>query len=57
MTEGLCRRLKEQLPGPVEVVGTGGFAADVARVCDVVDHLRPDLILEGLRLAWAGRRP
>ena len=54
MTEGLCRRLKEQLPGPVEVVGTGGFAADVARV---VDHLRPDLILEGLRLAWAGRRP
>ncbi len=57
MTEGLCRRLKEQLPGPVEVVGTGGFAADVARVCDAVDHLRPDLILEGLRLAWSGRRP
>lgn len=56
MTEGLCRRLKDQLPGPVEVVGTGGFAADVARVCGAVDHLRPDLILEGLRLAWSGRQ-
>ena len=57
MTEGLCRRLRDQLPGPVLVVGTGGFAADVARVCKALDHLRPDLILEGLRLAWTGRRP
>ncbi|MCH5276643.1 MAG: type III pantothenate kinase [Desulfovibrionaceae bacterium] len=57
MTEGLCRRLKAQLPCPTLVVGTGGFAADVARVCDALDHLRPDLILEGLRLAWTGRRP
>lgn len=57
MTEGLCRRLKEQLPGPTLVVGTGGFASDVARVCTALDHLRPDLILEGLRLAWTGRRP
>lgn len=55
MTEGLCRRLKEQLPGPTAVVGTGGFAPDVARVCDAFDYLRPDLILEGLRLAWRER--
>lgn len=57
MTEGLCRRLKEQLPHPTFVIGTGGFAADVARVCSALDYLRPDLILEGLRLAWTGRRP
>lgn len=52
MSEGLCLRLKEQLPGPVEVVATGGFAPDVARVWPGLDHLRPDLILEGLRLAY-----
>ena len=52
MTEGLCRRLKEQLPAPTEVVATGGFAVDLARVCTAFDHLRPDLILDGLRLAW-----
>ena len=57
MTAGLCLRLKEQLPGPVEVLATGGFAADVARVCPAIDHIRPDLILEGLRLAWAEHRP
>ncbi len=57
MAEGLCRRLKDALPGPVEVVATGGLAPDVARVCSVFDHLCPELILEGLRLAWAeGRR-
>ena len=28
MTEGLCERLKEQLPGPTLVVGTGGAAHD-----------------------------
>lgn len=54
MTEGLCRRLKEQLPGPVVVVGTGGFAPEIARVCDSFDYLRPDLILEGLRMAFFG---
>lgn len=52
MSEGLINRLKEELPGPVEVVATGGFASTVAKVWRGLDHLRPDLILEGLRLAW-----
>lgn len=50
MTEGLCARLAATLPGPVAVVATGGFAEAVARVSSCVDLLRPDLILEGLRL-------
>ncbi len=49
MVEGLCVRLKEQLPGTVAVVGTGGFAADVARVSSAFDHLLPALLLDGLR--------
>ena len=52
MTEGLCERLKEQLPGPVFVVGTGGAAHDLSRICRAFDTVRPDLILEGLRLLW-----
>jgi len=52
MASGLCTQLKAQLPGPTEVVATGGFAADLSRVCTCFDHVRPDLILEGLRLAW-----
>ena len=54
MTEGLCERLKEELPGPTLVVGTGGAAHDLARICRAFDVVRPDLILEGLRLLWAG---
>lgn len=54
MTEGLCQRLKEELPGPTLVVGTGGAAQDIAKICRAFDVIRPDLILEGLRLLWIG---
>lgn len=53
MTEGLCNRLKAQLPGPTFVVGTGGAAHDLSRICRAFDIVRPDLILEGLRLLWS----
>lgn len=54
MTEGLCERLKQQLPGPTFVVGTGGAAHDLSRICRAFDIVSPDLILEGLRLLWVG---
>lgn len=50
MTEGIAERLKAGMEGPVEVVATGGFATSIARVTDCFDHIRPDLMLEGLRL-------
>ena len=56
MTEGLCARLRMQLPGPCLVIGTGGFAQAIAAVSACLDHVRPDLILEGLRLAWKQSR-
>ena len=52
MTEGLCERLKAQLPGPVFVVGTGGIAQELSGICRAFDAIRPDLIPEGLRLVW-----
>jgi len=55
MTEGLCERLKAQLPGPVFVVGTGGVTQDLSRICHAFDAVCPDLILEGLHLLWQER--
>lgn len=55
MTEGLCARLRATLQGPTAFVATGGFATDVARVASCFDLVRPDLILEGLRLLWRSR--
>jgi type III pantothenate kinase len=51
MTEGMCARLARTLDGEVKVVATGGFAAKLAQVCDCLDDVRPDLLLEGLRKA------
>lgn len=52
MTEGLCARLAKTLPGPLEVIATGGFAASLARVTSCFTHIRPDLLLEGLRILY-----
>ncbi len=61
MTEGLCARLRNMLhdmgaSGSVPVVATGGFAPVIAQVCGCFDHLRPDLLLEGLRTLHASQR-
>ena len=52
MAEGLCERLRERLGGEALVVGTGGFAQGLAAVCPCLTEIRPDLLLEGLRLTW-----
>ncbi len=52
MTEGLCARLARQFETPPMVVATGGFAGRIARAAGCVDAVRPDLLLEGLRLAY-----
>jgi type III pantothenate kinase len=56
MTEGLCARLAKTLPGPVESIATGGFAQSLARVTPCFTQVRPDLLLEGLRLLYAEAR-
>lgn len=52
MTDGLCARMAGNLPGPVKVVATGGFAQSLARVATCFDLVRPDLLLEGLRILY-----
>lgn len=50
MSEGVISRLREILPAPLEVVATGGFSTTLAKVANCFNHVRPDLLLEGLRL-------
>lgn len=56
MAEGLVERLRPLLPAGSLVVATGGFAPKLAPVCRAFDHVRPDLLLEGLRLAFLDAR-
>lgn len=53
MTEGLTKRMAENLKAPCFVLGTGGFAENLARVARCFDAVRADLLLEGLRIIYA----
>lgn len=52
LTEGLCQRLKRQLPDPVRIIATGGFAALLSGATKIFDEVRPNLVLEALRLLY-----
>jgi type III pantothenate kinase len=52
LVDGLVERMKEELGGTPAVVGTGGHAALIAGPSRTIQHVNPDLKLEGLRLAW-----
>lgn len=51
MSEGLIARLRSILDPKLEVVATGGFSTTLAKVTDCFDYVRPDLLLEGLRIS------
>lgn len=50
MVESMIRRFREELPGPPEVVATGGQARIVAPLTDYFTEIDPWLNLEGLRI-------
>jgi type III pantothenate kinase len=53
MLEGLTARLKTSLGDDgALVVATGGFAEKIVPVCSGVDHVQPDLLMQGLRMAY-----
>lgn len=51
--EGLVARLQPRLPADSRVVATGGLARKLAGFTAVFDHVRPNLLLDGLRLLYA----
>jgi type III pantothenate kinase len=52
LVEGLIDRIQGELGGRATVVATGGLAAVIAPETPRIEHVDPDLTLEGIRLVW-----
>jgi type III pantothenate kinase len=51
LVEGITRRVLAELPGAT-VIATGGLAGSFAEHSELIQHVEPDLTLEGLRMLW-----
>jgi len=56
MVEGLVARIRAEFDAPLKVIATGGLAPLLAEGTTVIEHIDPDITLEGLRLL-AQRNP
>jgi type III pantothenate kinase len=56
MVDGMIDRIRAEMGGTPPVVATGGLAPLVADVARTVDHVHPDLTLEGLRILYERSR-
>ena len=54
LVAGLVRRIRRELADGdrATVIGTGGLAEVLASETRAIQHVEPDLTLEGLRLIW-----
>jgi len=52
LVDGLVERLKGEMEGDPTVVATGGLAPLIRDVARSIQHVNPDLTLEGLHLIW-----
>jgi len=52
LIEGLVERIGRELGATPTVVATGGLSTQFAGKTKAIDHYRPDLTLQGLRLAY-----
>jgi len=56
LIEGLLTRIKSEFGSPMKVVATGGLAPLFAEGTLMIEHIEPDLTLDGLRML-AARNP
>ena len=52
LVEGIVRRIQAELDRRPVVIGTGGLAAVIAQETSVIEHIEPNLTLEGLRIVY-----
>lgn len=57
MIEGIAARIKNEYGAPMKVIATGGLASLFAKACPVIEHLEPDLTIDGLRALYNMNRP
>ncbi|HEX2186139.1 MAG TPA: hypothetical protein VHN78_11615, partial [Chloroflexota bacterium] len=57
LVEGILERILAELGGRATVVATGGLAGIIVPETNLIEHLDPDLTLEGIRLVWERNRP
>ncbi|KAA0234897.1 type III pantothenate kinase, partial [bacterium] len=56
LVEGVVNRFKQELGGNPKVVGTGGWAKQIASETSCIDIVDSDLTLTGLRLIYEMNR-
>ncbi|HZB96718.1 MAG TPA: type III pantothenate kinase, partial [Herpetosiphonaceae bacterium] len=52
LVEGIVRRIQAELDRRAVVIGTGGLAVVIAEETSVIEHVEPNLTLEGLRIVY-----
>lgn len=52
LVDGLVERIRAEMDGDPKVIATGGLATLIQGVSRTIQHVNPDLRLEGLRLIW-----
>ena len=57
LVDGLVERMRAEMDGPPKVIATGGLAPLIQEAARTIQHVNPDLTLEGLRLVWEQAHP
>jgi len=56
LVEGMVMRFKQILGNEAVVIATGGHVHHISNYTDVIDHIKPWLTLEGMRIIWEMNR-
>lgn len=57
LVDGLVERIRAEMDGDPKVIATGGLASLIQGVSRTIQHVNPDLRLQGLRLVWEQAHP
>jgi type III pantothenate kinase len=49
LIEGIVAEIKREYGAPMKVIATGGLASLYAKACPMIEHLEPDLTINGLK--------